>query len=52
VLVRQLRVDLTKTGSPGRGERKSISLKWGLSVPKPSSPSVWRKKTTGRPADR
>jgi len=52
VLVKQLRVDLTSTGSSGRGERKSISLKWGLSRPKPSSPSVCRKQTIGRRADR
>src|SRR6266478_8065959 len=52
VLVKQLRVFLTITGSPGRGLRKSISLNDGLSLANPSSLSVCKKKTTGKRAVR
>src|SRR2546422_2628185 len=48
VLVKQFRVFLTITGSSARGLRKSISLKDGLSLAKPSSLSVCKKNTTGK----
>src|SRR6266571_3186437 len=52
VLVKQFRVFLTITGSSARGLRKSISLKDGLSLAKPSSLSVCKKNTTGKRAAR
>src|SRR6266702_1662844 len=52
VLVKQFRVFLTITGSSARGLRKSISLNDGLSLAKPSSLSVCKKKTTGKCAAR
>src|SRR5712692_7730764 len=52
VLVKQLRVFLTITGSSFLGLRKSISLNEGLSLANASSLSVCKKKTTGRWAAR
>ena len=45
-LVKALRVSLRITGSPARGERKSMTFTRGLSLSKPGSGSVWSRMST------